>query len=368
MELLFAAVDGADDFAGDRWPALVMPSEEIEAEIERLAKSERPDDGRRRSMIVHPRASLAQRALAPGIDVALNVLLPGEKTEPRRSNAAMVAFCIRGTGLCVAGQTRIAFTRFDTWNIPSMAPYAYENSGDETLVFLSYSNAPVLKELTTYYEETTPPQAVGAVAEDENAATGPRARDAALNIAVGQHGARILGYEYLVDIDVVRSVPLHWPWAEVSQFLGDVEQYGGEHGRDYQGRHLVALYNPATERRIGTSHSFFASIAQFPPGRVDTPHRHTSAAINYIFAGSGRSTVDGRKLSWKSGDIMLSAPGWAIHNHASGEDGCNILTIQDHPFHLAAESLLWQETLKGPVMKLGGEVGVQTNISSLVGQ
>jgi hypothetical protein len=55
-----------------------------------------------------------------------------------------------------------------------------------------------------------------------------------------------------------------------------------------------------------------------------------------------------------------------VHNHASGEEGCKILTVQDHPLHIASESLIWQESLKGPIVKLGSEVGIQTNLGEII--
>jgi gentisate 1,2-dioxygenase len=346
------------------WQALVMPGEEIDREIERLA-SLSPDARRgRRSMVVHPEALGGDLALAPSIDIALNVVAPGERTSSFVQNASRVCFCIRGQGRAVIAGRTIPIRLFDAWNVPSMERATYENSEQDLLVFLSYSNSPLLKKLQVYYEDHDP---VTVSPSAEGASTMRRARDAALNIQIGSDGARILGYEYLIDIDVVPSKPLHWPWAEVSKHLGAVEHYGGVAGAQYRGRHLVALYNPATGRRNGTTHSFFATIAQYPPGRVDTPHRHTSAAINYIFAGSGRSNVRGHKFSWRAGDLMLSAPGWAVHHHASSEEGCNILTVQDHPLHIASESLIWQESLQGPIIKLGGEVGVQTNVEQFAG-
>src|SRR5258706_15370762 len=89
-----------------------------------------------------------------------------------------------------------------------------------------------------------------------------------------------------------------------------------------------------------------------PPKIVDRPHRHTSAAINYYFHGTGRSTVDGEVLEWKAGDLMLSAPGWAVHNHASYDDFVYELTVQDQPLNIAMESLLGQESLKLPLAGL----------------
>jgi hypothetical protein len=58
------------------WPALVMPGEEIDREIMRLASIRVSPGGRRQSFIVHPDSTEPGRGLAPGIDVALNVLLP----------------------------------------------------------------------------------------------------------------------------------------------------------------------------------------------------------------------------------------------------------------------------------------------------
>ena len=72
-----------------------------------------------------------------------------------------------------------------------------------------------------------------------------------------------------------------------------------------------------TGRTNGTTPSFFATITIRPPGIVDRPHRHVSAAINYFFEGSGWSRIAGQKHTWAAGDLMLTAPGWAIHHHAT---------------------------------------------------
>src|ERR1700687_385348 len=83
----------------DLWPAIVIPREEIDAEVERLAHLPRPENGRRASLVVHPRAQAPGLGLAPGIEVSINVLLPGERTHPIRHNSTAVSFCIRGGGV-----------------------------------------------------------------------------------------------------------------------------------------------------------------------------------------------------------------------------------------------------------------------------
>jgi gentisate 1,2-dioxygenase len=116
-----------------------------------------------------------------------------------------------------------------------------------------------------------------------------------------------------------------------------------------------------TGRTNGTTPNFFATMTLRPPKIVDRPHRHSSAAVNYYFSGSGRSTVEGKVYEWKAGDLMLSAPGWAVHNHASFDEPVYELTIQDQPLNIAMESLLWQESLKEPPALLGTEEGFATN-------
>jgi len=359
--LKFVSQAEADAAPESPWEALVMSGEAIDMEVTRLANLRLDDRAQRRSFIAHPRARAPGYGLTPGIDVSLNVLLPGESWSPRKDNTHQIVFAIRGRGAYRVNDRRMSFEQFDAWNVPSMSTYSYENASAELAVFLSYSDAALLKQLGVYHSEDPAEFPASAQRAEPAAAGASSARQAAVNEPIGDRGARVVGYEFLIDIDVVASEALQWPWAEVRQYLEGVEHLGGPRGRGYTGRHLVVLYNPATERRNGTTHWGFASIAQLPPGRIDIPHRHTSAAINYIFAGSGSSTVNGRRFKWKSGDIMLSAPGWVIHNHAT-ETGATVLTVQDHPLHIALESLLWQETLKGPVVKLGVERGIQTNL------
>lgn len=355
----FVEVGGTAPRIQQQWPSIIVPRAAIDAEIDRLASIALPGTGRRASAISHPRNTHEVPAFAPGIDVTLHVLKPGESTPPIARSATAVDMCIRGSGVASIGRQQFGVSRFDVWNTPSMEPVSYRNDGKDLLVRMSYSNAPLLEKLEVHVTETQPKP---TAANEAPAAEGPRARDQAESIDIGQDGAQLLGYEYLVDIDVVPSRALLWPWAEVEKHLGNV--YNRD--RSYTGRHLYLLYNPATERRMGTSHCFFATIAKYPPDKVDQPHRHTSAAINYYFVGHGKSSVEGQRMEWEAGDLHFSAPGWAIHNHGSREQGFCALTIQDHPLQIAMESLIWQETLKAPIIKLGSQRGFQTNIGELL--
>ena len=344
----------------DLWPAVVIPKETIDGEIERLASGAKPANGRRRSLIAHPRAGKGH-GLAPGIQVALEVLKPGERTAVVRQNSTQVNFCIEGSGSSVIRGKRIAFRQYDVWNTPSMHPYFHVNDTDALQVRLTYSNAALLEMLNVHFVEENP-GLLEAVAKEEGR-DDPRRQSPFGTFQVSEEGAFLMPYERLINPPALESKALHWPWEQVKSELDKLVALG----KDYVGRRLYLLYNPMTGRTNGCTPSFFATMTIRPPKIVDRPHRHTSAAINYYFAGRGRSTVEGNVYEWKAGDLMLSAPGWAVHNHASYDESVYELTVQDQPMHIALESILWQESLKMPLAVLGQQEGFSTNRAKAAG-
>jgi gentisate 1,2-dioxygenase len=338
----------------DLWPAVVIPKETIDGEIERLASQPKPANGRRRSLVAHPRAGKGH-GLAPGIQVALEVLKPGERTVVVRQNSTQVNFCIQGSGTSVIRGKRIGFRQYDVWNTPSMHPYFHINDTDALQVRLTYSNAALLEMLNVHFVEENP-TVLEAVAKEEGH-DDPRQQSPYGTFQLSEDGAFLMPYERLINPPSVESKALHWPWQQVKSELDKLVALG----KDYAGRRLYLMYNPMTGRTNGCTPSFFATMTIRPPKIIDRPHRHTSAAINYYFAGRGRSTVEGKIYEWKAGDLMLSAPGWAVHNHASYDEAVYELTVQDQPMHIALESILWQESLKLPLAVLGQQEGFQTN-------
>jgi gentisate 1,2-dioxygenase len=339
----------------DFWESIIIPKEDIDAEVDRLASIDRPADGRRQSLIAHPRATAPGLGLAPGIQVMLSVLKPGESSEPIRHNSTQVNFCIGGGGYTVVNGKRIHFQQYDVWNHPSYMTYTHHNDTDGLQVRLTYSNAALLEKMNVHIVEENPPIVEPVEKEDQD--DDPRRKSPFGTFQLTDDGAYLMPYEILINPPAVESKALHWPWEDVKQNLDKLTALG----KDYVGRRLYLLYNPMTGRTNGTTPNFFATMTVRPPKIVDRPHRHVSAAINYYFHGRGRSTVEGEVVEWKAGDLMLSAPGWAIHNHASYDEPVYELTVQDQPLNIMMESLLWQENLKMPAAVLGRQEGFQTN-------
>lgn len=338
------------------WPSVVIKRDAIDAEIERLASLPQPANGRRRSLIVHPNAENPGLGLAPGIQVSLDVLLPGEETTPVRHNSSEVNFCIKGSGTSVIDGEKFDYSQYDVICNPSMATYVHSNRSDDISVRLTYSNAALLEKLNVHFVDENP--------TDKSATSAPPVERAEATEAlfddyfqVTEAGAWLMSYERLVNPPVQESRPLMWPWQMVKEQIDKLTALGSE----YHGRRLYLLYNPASGRTNGTTHSFFATMCVRPANIVDIPHRHTAAAINYFFEGSGYSVVGGRTVHWEAGDLMLSAPGWAVHHHASKDEAVYELTIQDSPMHLALDSLLWQENLREAPILLGSHRGFDTN-------
>jgi gentisate 1,2-dioxygenase len=343
-------LSGAPAATPQPWGPTKVTRAEIESEIDRLASAPRPANGRRVSRVVHPSATDPGLGFAPGIAVAIEVLNPGEETDPLRENAHRVEIGVAGAGRIVTGDGDIALAHRDVANLPSMKPFRFRNDGSDVWARLSYSNAALLEQLGVHYAEDVAEVWPSAPVSTRD---GEYTRATAPDIAIGGSGARLRGYEHLVDIEVVDSRALHWPWAEMAPHLSDRLGDGK--------RTIMALYNPASQRRQGATHNFFVTATSMPAGRPPRPrgpgHRHSSAAINYHVRGSGFSTVDGQDVGWEAGDLLLSAPGWLEHAHYEGPDGIAVYTVQDHPLHIGMESLVWQEEMDGPVLALGSEAG-----------
>lgn len=337
------------------WAPMKVARVDIEATIERLAQLPAPVTGRRCALLVHPEST--GRGMSPGIEVSIEVLLPGERTVPLRRNSSLVEISIRGSGTVEVADTVIALAQYDVCNVPSMKPHSYSNNGTELWARLSYSNAPLLALLGTHYYEGVAadwkptPSVDGPIDMD---GPGEYTRDTAPDYEVSPTGARLRGYEFLVDIEPVLNRPLHWPYLKMSGLLS-------HEPRDKK-RTIMALYNPATERKQGATGSFFVTLSQIPPGhstpREGRGHRHSSVAINYHFAGSGYSIVDGQRIDWEAGDLLLSAPSWREHAHYFSETGMSVYTVQDHPLHIGMESLIWQENMEGQILALGSDAGL----------
>ncbi len=350
----FIDIEGDTSERSQPWMPLLVPRVAIEDAVARLLDKPGAAGQRRGAEIVHPRALTFGRGIAPGLAISVNVLRPGETLTLGRDNCSRVEFGIGGAANIRMGERSFTAAKWSTWTAPSMTGRTYRNLAEAPFVWLSYSNQPLLDRLGTYYAEDSAEQPDHRASAPTPQQRSERyVRQSAPDYPILNDGARLRGYEFLTDIEVMENKALIWPWDQVLPFMSREEGDGK--------RTIMLMYNPATERRAGTTHNFFATITSFPPGELRPPpvpgHRHSSCAVNYHFEGAGSSIVDGKTYHWEAGDLMLSAPSWSEHSHGFAPSGATVLTVQDHPFQIGIESLIWQERMGGPILTLGSEPG-----------
>ena len=72
-------------------------------------------------------------------------------------------------------------------------------------------------------------------------------------------------------------------------------------------------------------------------------HRHNSVAIYHYLQGTGFTTVEGVKYSYKRGDTIV-CPAWAYHKHeATGDEDTVMYVTQDMPDMAAKRTLFFEE-------------------------
>ena len=195
-----------------------------------------------------------------------------------------------------------------------MNVYRHVNDGDDLQVRLTYSNAALLEKMNVHVVEENPPETEAIQGDGPDGEIDARHVNPFGTFPLTDDGAYLMPYEQLINPDVVESKPLHWPWRQVKEHLDKLEALG----TSYVGRRLYLLYNPATGRTNGTTHELLRDhdhppAATSSTARTATPRRRSTTTS----PGSGHSTVEGKGYEWKAGDLMLSAPGWGVHNHAS---------------------------------------------------
>src|SRR5215469_5149523 len=182
------------------WEPIVISKEEIDQEINRLASMPRPANGRRRSYVVHP-MNRKSKGLAPGIEVALDVLLPGEETAIFRQNSTQVNFVIRGRGETEIGGKVTATALHDVWNTPSMRTYGHRNTGAEIYVRLTYSNGALLELMNIHVIEESPESALRAhgASKPEGELDGDCRTSPFGTFPLNDEGAWLMPYERLIN-------------------------------------------------------------------------------------------------------------------------------------------------------------------------
>ena len=92
----------------------------------------------------------------PTIACHMELLRPGEKTRARRGVCCTNYHVVEGTGYSVVGDQRLDWEDKDVFTVPTWTFYEHVNSGDRPAFLFSFSDAPVMKALSLYRDQTRP--------------------------------------------------------------------------------------------------------------------------------------------------------------------------------------------------------------------
>lgn len=158
----------------------------------------------------------------------------------------------------------------------------------------------------------------------------------------GYGNARVISAdEYFQRVRHTAVRGCKWPAEEWQELLGELGKDPIRHAE----RRFISLINEDHGDLAGASPGIFIGIQMIHPGEVVPNHRHNSVAIYHYLQGTGFTTVEGVKYSFKKGDTIV-CPAWAYHEHeATGDEDTIMYVAQDMPDMAAKRTLFFEEPM-----------------------
>ena len=130
------------------------PMSEMRAALQRLAAANTGDAGE--EIILEYTNRRTGGPVMPTIACHMQLLRPGEKTQARRRVCRTNYHVVEGAGYSVVGDQRLDWEDKDVFTVPTWTFCEHVNSGDRPAFLFSFSDAPVMKALSLYREQTRP--------------------------------------------------------------------------------------------------------------------------------------------------------------------------------------------------------------------
>ena len=128
------------------------PMSEMRAALQRLAAANTGDAGE--GIILEYTNRVTGGPVMPTIACHMQLLRPGEKTQARRRVCCTNYHVVEGAGYSMVGDQRLDWEDKDVFTVPTWTFCEHVNSGDRPAFLFSFSDAPVMKALSLYREET----------------------------------------------------------------------------------------------------------------------------------------------------------------------------------------------------------------------
>ena len=128
------------------------PMSEMRAALQRLAAADTGDIGE--GIILEYKNRVTGGPVMPTIACHMQLLRPGEKTQARRRVCCTNYHVVEGAGYSMVGDERLDWEDKDVFTVPTWTFCEHVNTGDRPAFLFSFSDAPVMKALSLYRDET----------------------------------------------------------------------------------------------------------------------------------------------------------------------------------------------------------------------
>jgi gentisate 1,2-dioxygenase len=125
------------------------PMSEMRAALQRLAAANTGD-----GLVLEYINRVTGGPVMPTIACHMLLLRPGEKTRARRGVCCTNYHVVEGAGYSMVGGQRLEWEDKDVFTVPTWTFCEHVNSGDRPAFLFSFNDAPVMKALSLYREET----------------------------------------------------------------------------------------------------------------------------------------------------------------------------------------------------------------------
>ncbi len=223
------------------------------------------------------------------LDANMHSIEPGETSTIHRHSWDAIMFITQGSGWTEVQGKRYDWRPWDTVYLPGNQWHRHGGSGESTATFVTFSVQPMVELLglatledggDTPFEELPPTTAVasGMLGAD------PYSR------RVERLATEAKAFEETRILTPYEDVPFQvTPRGARSGFLVD--------------------------RTIGHKTAGLTAVMhQLAPGLYQSKHRHGGEAWLYCVTGKGYSEMDGERIYWKAGDLVV-VDHWAWHQH-----------------------------------------------------
>jgi gentisate 1,2-dioxygenase len=126
------------------------PMSEMRVELQRLAATQTGNE----PLVLEYKNRTTGGPVMPTIACYTQMLRPGEKARAWRRVCCTNYHIVEGAGYSVVGGQRLDWEDKDVFTVPTWTFCEHVNSGDRPAFLFSFSDAPVMKALSLYREET----------------------------------------------------------------------------------------------------------------------------------------------------------------------------------------------------------------------